>query len=122
MMRTAPINASFDRARTREAESCLFASSGFHMGQHRLPMIINVPHRQRNARPLAACFTPAQSLTEAPPDYPNPIALPHPPRQRLPSNGPIKTAPRKISAHSCLIERGSPDRVLSFIKTDKVLV
>ena len=29
----------------------------------------------------------------------NPIAPPHPPRQRLPSNGPIKTAPKKSRAH-----------------------
>ena len=80
------------------------------------------PHEHRHSLSSATCKATGSSLhpcpapTEALPAHPNPIALPHPPRQRLPSNGPIKTAPRKISANPCLIERGSPDRVLSFAR------
>jgi hypothetical protein len=40
-----------------------------------------------------------------------------PPRQRPPSNGPIKTAPREILRRSSRHARGSPDRVLSFRRT-----
>jgi hypothetical protein len=86
------------------------------------------PHEHRHSSSSATCKATGSLLnlcpapTEALPANPNPIALPHPPRQRLPSNGPIKTAPRKISAHSCLIVRGSPDRVLSFTGTDRGLL
>ncbi len=39
-------------------------------------------------------------------------------RRRLPSNGPIKTAPREISRGSSRPAGGSPDRVLSLLGTD----
>jgi hypothetical protein len=39
---------------------------------------------------------------------------PHPPRQRLPSNDPIKTAPARQPSNPQLYARGSPDRVLTF--------
>ena len=41
---------------------------------------------------------------------------PHPPRQRLPSNDPIKTAPTNRQATPGS-PRGSPDRVLTFVLT-----
>jgi len=41
----------------------------------------------------------------------------HPPRQRLPLNGPIKTAPKHYGLAPPMASRGSPDRVLSFNRT-----
>ena len=72
MIRTASINVACKRARTRKVEPCPFASLGFNMGQHRLPMNIDIPHRRRHARPLSACLTPAQR----PPNRFQPIQIP----------------------------------------------
>jgi hypothetical protein len=66
----------------------------------------------------AALCHPHPSASSRARTDPNPIALP-PPLQRLPSNAPIKTAPEehlRASPRAC--SRGSPDRVLSFIKTN----
>jgi hypothetical protein len=72
-----------------------------------------LPSRRQEAMTLSFCNQLQQIHATGVRDFknrhPNPIALPHPARQRLPSNGPIKTAPRKISAHPCRIERGSPE-------------
>jgi hypothetical protein len=48
--------------------------------------------------------SPARSdcETDSPP-IEIPIATPHPPRQRLPSNGPIKTAPTESRAHPRIV-------------------
>ena len=91
-----------------------------HYGPAQTPLDHQPSSSSAKCKATSSSLHPCPAPTEAPPGHPNPIALPHPPRQRLPSNGPIKTAPRKIPAHSCLIERGSPDRVLSFIRTDPV--
>ena len=72
MIRTASINVSCKRARMRKVDPCPFAFLGFNMGQQTLPMNIDIPHRRRHARPLAARFTPAQR----PPNRFQPIQIP----------------------------------------------
>ena len=48
-------------------------------------------------------------------------SLPHPPRQRLPSNAPVKTAQEDTTRVSPRVSgRGSPDRVLSFLRTIRI--
>lgn len=43
---------------------------------------------------------------------------PQPPRQRLPSNGPIKTVPTRQPSNFQLDARGSPDRGLTLVEID----
>jgi hypothetical protein len=68
--------------------------------------------------PVRALHQLRQAAPEPVRTHSNPIAPPHPPPQRLPPHGPIKTAPKEISRRSSRHCWGSPDRVLSFIGTN----
>ena len=79
------------------------------------------PHDHHRSSSSAKCEATSSSLhpcpapTEAPLDHPNPIALPASTTPAAPFKRPYRNCPGKTSAHSSLIERGSPDKVLSFV-------